>query len=428
MSVLLEHDSNRPLQSHLDELTWRTTVVFATVALFTLAWSFYVDTFLGNLLRTLQPCVGDCLNVYDPAQWSAVRWLTSLMLAVFSSVPLILFQLLRFSKPGLLPTEYQALKRWLGTTTLLLLVGSVLMMREILPQLYQFGFEQHDQVGLAAQYSAVDMLLVAAFCMWSFLVVVATWNALAVMGLFGVLNAQTADYWRLRIYGSGSLLLVLSTPDHASPVLLPMLATYWTSSELIGQRWLHKTPAAYGTPAVRLDAQGRRRSVAMVDCSCEGANTHHGHADVPGCSTVSVSSLCTNPVSRTNLLEHVIQSGITDVVITGCDGTPCPGAFRQNLRKLDVTVHGLNLMSLQNLRVRSPHPERDVRSAFYSIPSMFSSNVRDSLLLKLVEEEAWLDGDIHRLTDEDMGEWGDYHPEQRVLVPPCQTTVPQSIH
>ena len=102
MAVLLEQDLQRPVQVHLNELTWRTTVVFATVSLFTLAWSVMVDDVLDIVLQNLKPCPGECLNVYDPAQWSAVRWLTSLLLAALSSLPLIAFHVLQFSKPGLL--------------------------------------------------------------------------------------------------------------------------------------------------------------------------------------------------------------------------------------------------------------------------------------------------------------------------------------
>ena len=82
MAVLLEQDQEQPVQAHLDELTWRTTVLFTAVAVLTLAWSTVVNDVLHLALISLQPCPGDCLNVYDPAQWSAVRWLTSLLLAL----------------------------------------------------------------------------------------------------------------------------------------------------------------------------------------------------------------------------------------------------------------------------------------------------------------------------------------------------------
>ena len=109
MTVLLEHDRRRPVQEHLDELTWRTTVLFTSIAVLTVAWSFVVNDVLDHMMDLLKPCADDCLNVYDPAQWSAVRWLTSLLLATFSSLPLAMFHVLSFSKPGLLPSEYTCL-------------------------------------------------------------------------------------------------------------------------------------------------------------------------------------------------------------------------------------------------------------------------------------------------------------------------------
>ena len=421
MSVLLEHDSTRTLQSHLDELTWRTTLIFATVAVFTLVWSMYVDEVLNALLTMLQPCVGDCLNVYDPAQWSAVRWLTCVILGVFSALPLVLVQLLKFSKPGMLPSEYTAFKRWLTITTLVLGGGTFLLIADGLPMLYEFGFQQHRAAGLSAQYSAVDMLLVAAFCIWGFFVFIATWNAIASLGFFNILNADTADYWRLRIYGLGSLLLVLSIPEHAASLLLPLLATYWTTSELIGQRWYLKEVAVFGSPSVRLDGEGRRRKVAMVDCSCEGANTHHGHALVAGCSTVDVRSLCTDGASRTRLIEHALQSAITDVVITGCDTKACPSQFLGNMKKLDIAVHGLNLMSLQNIRVDSPHPDLDVHAAFLTLPTLFPQHLHENMLRNLIEKKAWLHGPLPVVKHETPPTWGTYHSTEGLVLPPVQS-------
>ena len=87
MTVLLDQDRLQPVQVHLNELTWRVTVLFASIALLTAVWVMVVDEVLDTILLNLKPCAGDCLNVYDPAQWSAVRWLTSLLLAVLSALP-----------------------------------------------------------------------------------------------------------------------------------------------------------------------------------------------------------------------------------------------------------------------------------------------------------------------------------------------------
>ena len=390
MAVLLEQDLQQPVQVHLNELTWRTTVVFATVSLLTLAWSVMVDDVLDIVLQNLKPCPGECLNVYDPAQWSAVRWLTSLLLGALSALPLIAFHVLQFSKPGLLPGEYHALRTWMLTLALGLVAIVYLLVNHWLPALYAAGFTQHNNAGLAAQYSAIDMLLVAAFCVWASMVVAATWTALVVMGRLGVVNRTTADVWRLRLYGVGSLLLALSTPDHAQPLLLPLLATYWTSSEIMGQRWLRAAPLAQGYAVERLDMEGRRQRIALIDCSCEGGNAHHGYAAVDGYSTVSVEGICTTSSSRTAVLEHLIQANITDAVITGCDGNPCPKQFKENIDHLGVRLHGLNLMAFQNHRVANPTPNLDVRIGLNTLPSLFTESARQQNLTKLVEENQYI--------------------------------------
>lgn len=390
MAVLLDQDLQQPVQVHLNELTWRTTVVFATVSLLTLAWSTMVDDVLDLLLQNLKPCPGECLNVYDPAQWSAVRWLTSLLLAVLSSLPLVAFHVLQFSKPGLLPGEYKALRTWMLAVAMGLVAIAYMLVIHWLPALYDAGFTQHDNAGLAAQYSAIDMLLVAVFCVWATMVVAATWTGLVLMGRLGVVNRTTADVWRLRLYGVGSLLLALSTPNHAQPLLLPLLATYWTSSELIGQRWLNAEPLAQGYAVERLDIEGRRQRIALLDCSCEGANVHYGHANVDGCSTVTVVGICTSSSSRTAVLEHLIQARITDAVITGCDGNPCPKQFKENVDHLGARLHGLNLMAIQNHRVANPTPNLDVRVGLNMLPSLFTESARQQNLTKLIEDNQYI--------------------------------------
>ena len=416
MAVLLEQDREQPVQAHLDELTWRTTVLFTAVAVLTLAWSTVVNDVLHLALNSLQPCPGDCLNVYDPAQWSAVRWLTSLLLALLSALPLVAFHVLQFAKPGLLPSEYTALRRWMLVSILTLVCLSVVLMTHVLPALYDMGYQQHREAGLAAQYSAIDMLLVAAYCVWSLMVIAATWTGLVVMGRLGVLNQSTADVWRLRLYGVGTLLLLLSLPDHAQPVFLPLLATYWTTSELVGQRWLFQQAAASGHAQIRLDADGRRQRIAILDCACDGANVHHGHATISGCSTVSVNALCTSSTDRTTSIEHLVQARITDAVITGCDAGPCPNVYKENMHRLGVRLHGLNTMALQNHRVATPNPSLDVLLAFQTLPSLFPAGARERNIVDLIEQDAYVEKRIVELDLSSLNRWPTEYLDTDALV------------
>ena len=416
MAVLLEQDQEQPVQAHLDELTWRTTVLFTAVAVLTLAWSTVVNDVLHLALISLQPCPGDCLNVYDPAQWSAVRWLTSLLLALLSALPLVAFHVLQFAKPGLLPSEYTALRRWMLVSILTLVCLSVVLMTHVLPALYDMGYQQHREAGLAAQYSAIDMLLVAAYCVWSLMVIAATWTGLVVMGRLGVLNQSTADVWRLRLYGVGTLLLLLSLPDHAQPVLLPLLATYWTTSELVGQRWLFQQAVASGHAQVRLDEDGRRQRIAILDCACDGANVHHGHATIPGCSTVSVNALCTSSTDRTTSIEHLVQARITDAVITGCDAGPCPNVYKENMLRLGVRLHGLNTMALQNHRVATPNPSLDVLWAFQTLPSLFPAGARERNIVDLIDQGSYVEKKMVELDPSSLNRWPTEYLEIDALV------------
>ena len=414
MTVLLDQDRLQPVQVHLNELTWRVTVLFASIALLTAVWVMVVDEVLDTILLNLKPCAGDCLNVYDPAQWSAVRWLTSLLLAVLSALPLIAFHVLQFSKPGLLPSEYTSLRRWMITTAFALIVVVFLLVHHGLPALYDAGFAQHNKAGLAAQYSAIDMLLVAAFCVWAIMVVAATWTGLVVMGRLGVVNSTTADVWRLRLYGVGSLLLVLSIPDHAQSMLLPLLATYWTTSELVGQRWLYAQPLAQGQAVERLDHEGRRQRIALLDCSCEGANVHYGHASIEGCTTVSVDAICTSPTSRTAVLEHLVQAKITDAVITGCSSKPCPKQFKENVGHLGARLHGLDMMGLQNHRVANPNPHLDVMFGFSTLPTLFPRAAQQRNLVDLIENHQLVKAS--GVDSQTMATWADVYLDVQNVV------------
>jgi len=367
-------------------------------------------------LISLQPCPGDCLNVYDPAQWSAVRWLTSLLLALLSALPLVAFHVLQFAKPGLLPSEYTALRRWMLVSILTLVCLSMVLMTHVLPALYDMGYQQHREAGLAAQYSAIDMLLVAAYCVWSLMVIAATWTGLVVMGRLGVLNQSTADVWRLRLYGVGTLLLLLSLPDHAQPVFLPLLATYWTTSELVGQRWLFQQAVASGHAQIRLDEDGRRQRIAILDCACDGANVHHGHATISGCSTVSVNALCTSSTDRTTSIEHLVQARITDAVITGCDAGPCPNVYKENMHRLGVRLHGLNTMALQNHRVATPNPSLDVLLAFQTLPSLFPAGARERNIVDLIEQDAYVEKRIVELDLSSLNRWPTEYLDTDALV------------
>lgn len=381
MSVLLESDTDASLQSHLDELTLRTTILFISVCLMSLMWYTTIDSTLATLMNHLQPCSQACLNIYEPAQWSVVRWMASLLLGIFSCLPLLLYQMHQFAKPGLLPSEFNALRRWTWSSVLFTIVLASLLVLEVFPMIYAKGHANHLAVGLEAQYSAVELLLILLSTLWILLIFLIAWSSIVVLGIMGMLHQETSDIWRFRIYGMGSMLLILSIPEQMQSAVLPVLVLFWLGGEGVGMQWFSKQMDTYGRASPRFDAEGRRRKIAIVDCSCSGANDHYGIQPIHGYSTVRTRSICLNKEDRNAVIGHLINEKITDAVITGCDGTPCPLQFKDNFRRLDANLHGLNLMALQNHQVMSTSEQSfEVKLAMLQMGDPFD---RESLPFRL---------------------------------------------
>ena len=61
-------------------------------------------------------------------------------------------------------------------------------------------------------------------------------------------------------------------------------------------------------------------------------------------ASVRTTALCLQRTDQERLIQHVVGANITDVVVTGCDGKPCPPLLKSNLNWLQCTLSGLNLM------------------------------------------------------------------------------------
>ena len=397
MSILLESDRFESPQNHLNELSLRVTIVFLFVAGLTVAWSLGVDRILERLIAHLQPCQGPCMNVYDPAQWSAVRWSTALMLGYLSSLPLILHHLHRFCKPGLLDSEYRFFKRWTAWTAIATLLVTYAIVVKFLPAVYTYGFEQHQAAGLVAQYNTVHVVMLAVYLVWITWIFTATMVLLATGGKLGIITASTANWFRLRIYGLGVLLIVATLPEHAASLGLPLVASYLVLNEVVGNRWFNLSAAVEGEAKPKFDREGRRRKFAVVDCACLGANEHHGFAATNGCTVLRLTGLCASQNEQESTLEHIIRNGISDIVITGCNGQPFPDAFVENLGRLRTEYHGLDLMRLRSHRVGTPHPRLDNDLAMASMYADVLGGSTDRWLTEAIERHGLIPAELAQL-------------------------------
>ncbi len=342
MTILLESDKDTAIQSHLNELSKRTILIFITIATLTLIWSFSVDELLRDFLAMLHPCQGDCLNVYDPAQWSAIRWLSALYLAFLSSLPLLLHHVHRFAKPGLAINEYKALKRCTVFGTVLLVLSFMLMTTTLLPMLFEAGHENHQSVGLSAQYSAVEMLTIATYLTWIFGLMLISWLVMFTAGQLRLLTQTTAEWWRVRVYGVTSILIFLTVPEQAQALSVPLVALTLASNEFFARPWFSQTNLVSGRMTDWFDGEGRRRRLAVIQSMDYSKRISPNLAEEAGYSLLTVENWHESQGDREKVLLFLQHQRITDVMLNHDDKNELPGFIKENFERLDIMTHAHN--------------------------------------------------------------------------------------
>tara|TARA_B110000444_G_scaffold60463_1_gene56388 strand:+ start:16990 stop:18306 length:1317 start_codon:yes stop_codon:yes gene_type:complete len=403
MSLQLEHDSSSPVQEHLNELTARVTLILFLASLTTIAWLTQVDAILDLLLGHLNPCVDDCLNLFDPARWSAIRWMTAAILGIISVMPMVLYQVWKFSKPGLLPAERKWMKYWFFTVAVGMLITVVSTIGVLFPMMFDTGHQTHESMQLDARYDAVQMLSIVIAVIWTEMIVTCAILAMMLAGVFGMLNEESADWWRTRIYGISLLLLLASLPEFGGlAVFLGAISVAFI--ELCSTKWLHAPVPLFMGHSSIMDSEGGIRNVLLVDCACSGAALPIPQPLNSKIPVLSAYSLCSSNSEREALLETAMQHRLTDIIISGCSSEPLPNSFKSNCLKLGCNLRGLDLLQTQShrtlpspfsiteieLKIASlvdPWPSSKIPQRIFSI--LENSNVRELVIDTRRINESW---------------------------------------
>ena len=350
MSLLLETDKDNTVNSHVDEFTNRMTLVIVSALIFTAIWMNWIDSILTQLLQIMQPCSSGCLNLYDPARWSAVRWLSATILGILSSIPILIHQSYSFAKSGLLPSEKKWFLYWvIGGTIGILSVMSITILL-IVPYAFSFGHASNIGMGFTAKYDAPLMLQFAISLVWAQMLIVIAGLAMVIAGITGNLNRKTADWWRLRVHGMLVMLLALSLPDVGGMIVFSIILLSILSVELLSLRWTNREPDMTNSKSHVYDFEGAKRNILIADCRCDG-----------GCEPILTDTkidlkispfngLCNSRKERLSLLDEIRVNRVTDVFISGCNSNPLPHLFKSNCHSLSCDVRGLNLMQIQSYR------------------------------------------------------------------------------
>ena len=352
MPLQLERDHRTHVQDHLDELTGRVTLLFAVIVGLTLIFSTQIDEWLDVVLTQIDPCTEGCLNLYDPAKWSAVRWLSATIAAILVCAPLLIQQVWAFSNKGLLPNERRWMLRWMIGGTCSAFAFTLVTMMFLVPMMFQYGHDIQTDMGLSAQYDPVLMLSTALAVIWTQTVVSMAILGMALAGFIGVLNEETADWWRLRCYALVLMLLYASLPEFSGLAFLLILASIMAIETSCG-RWF-KQPALQSVKSVSLmDDEGGVRRPLIVECRCDGAATPLPSPLNLNVPVVRYSGLCSSGHEQELLYGDLLNGKTTDAYITGCSSDPLSPQFKQNCRSIGVRLKGMDLLERQSYRTQS---------------------------------------------------------------------------
>lgn len=342
----LEQDSSIPLQSHLDSLTQKATLGFVIIAALTFVFIFKIDSILEHLLTHLSPCNdSSCLTLYEPASWSAVRWLAAVFLSILCILPFALFSVYQFAYRGLTQSERKMLKRWMVSTSILGYMTLFFLFYYLIPELYLLGDQIHTDVGLVSQYDGISLFIFALSLFWAILITYLLSIATISAGALRLITESNQDWWRLRILGFGGLVLLLSLPGRWNGANIIMMSVMFLFLEFSIRKSVRKANEIFRPNAI-FDHEGRRRFVTYVDCSCQGV-AYPINTTPENTGLLKYASLCDNIDERDHLIDTISRNRMTDVIIGGCDTKPLPRSFQNSITSVNCQLRGLNLLELQ---------------------------------------------------------------------------------
>ncbi len=383
----LADDDDVPIENHLSEFSYRASVLLLLIAILTVVWSFQIDSILTYSMGVLDPCLDSCMNVFEPAEWTALRWLSSALLAVISIGPLAIQQIYSFSARGLMPAERRWLLSWLASTWILACGSIYLTVLHLMPKFFTMGHSVQAEIGLVGRYDAAETLGLSLALAWTELMVLIAISALIIAGKTKMVHRENADGWRLRIHGTMVMLLWLVMPDSTPGALFVIAIIAIALVEVIAYAPLNQNMPTPLRMKEILDSDGGLRRMVMADCSCEAVCSTNNAPDNVG--LFSAKGLCTRPNERDSLLQIIAQSNITDLIITGCDSTPLPNSFKQSLQSLQCEMRGLDLMRIENSRTIAQYPiGLDADLAQASIIDPWSRDVVESKCREIFTENS----------------------------------------
>ena len=336
MSIHLSNDSNTSLQNHIDEFASRVGLLIFFWVLVSIPWFLNIDTILSYFIDRFKPCDGDCLNLYEPAKWSETRFMISGLLGLMTIFPLVLQQTWVFFKPGLMKSERIMLKSILIILPIIMVLATYITLFHVLPHIFTYGNQIHIEMGFTANYDVISIVSIAMSIIWVEFLTLVCITILGCAGITGNLNSSNKNWWRIRVYGFLSLLVLLSFygDSRLGPYLL---FTCLTIIEVAVQPWYLKKPKKEIYARVVYDKYGEVRRIGIISCSCAGQEIDEKDQEV-----LYQNNLCSNIPGQEETYKILRESMLSDVILINCNEITKSSQLYQNFQNITSRIHICN--------------------------------------------------------------------------------------
>ncbi len=349
MHFRLSRDADKPLREHFDELATRGTILLFILSISTVIWWTQIDPLLESWLSALPTSAQQgSVTIYDPHGWMGTRWSMIGLMALISTMPFAIQQLLSFSRQGLLPSE----RRWVRNVTVG--GGTVALLAAIYWWIwgYPLAIESAGNFGgidgINPSYDAVLLFEVGIGISWWIFLTLISLIGLTFARLYSLMNSDTIDPFRIRVHGSILFIWWLVGPSALDSIWFTLAILLVLLPEIA----IRGAPEAILTDAARppkpvFDSQGELHRKLFAMCHCEGACPTLSSKSAPNAlGWAEAQALCLDPDARDALLDAVVRHDVSELVISGCNGLPLPVDFRQSLISQDCELSGLNWLDI----------------------------------------------------------------------------------
>ena len=336
----------------IDEFVTRIGIVIIAILISSLFWINYVDNVLTFLVGHLIPCQIECANLYDPYAWTKLRWIMAFMISFIPLIPLSFYQTYRFLEPSLFLREKKYLIRIFISTLIVGLISIISTVGYLLPSIFTVGHGTVLSSGFDPNYDTILLIDFAINIIWLELLIIGYVSVVVIAGGLNLINNQNIGSWRWALFSS-FFFLILSTTN-LDDYGLQWLVLFAVILLLEGFVRRHSDKFSTNFIGLRpvLDVDFKERNLVYVDCMCSGLLPDTSPLEITPIGEIKVFNLCESSSEREILLDSIAFSNVTDLIISGCDGTPLPAAFRSSCNHLGCEVNGLNFLDINNMRIK----------------------------------------------------------------------------